>query len=689
MNLNAILSISGEPIPTGGGASSWDDISDKPFSTVDTEGGLTIQDDTLMIDTLDTIATIDYVDQQIDGVTTTLSNDYATKAELADVDDEIPHADNVTIIDNNGIWSAVGGSGSVQIDNKSLVKVNDVIQEAVPVYSEQVTTTYGPGAKFTYFEYPSGNDLDFWAASMPQWNQTQDYYNVYLSVNGVMYQGTWTAVEVNPGTYYGGWGTLLIDLGSGTQGYELYVETDNSGIESREKFHIYLNGNLISGSGSTGNVDWLLIEPSEEDASFEQWARNVSRWGTVSHTENIYHKLPHEYYDGVQEVTGYYEPEGTVQDGKAIAISSSGGIRIDNYITEEGYKLRVINLDMDTKSLVGDGDGLRSLRGDAFTEKLNSSTLFHFSYDSDCDLFDCGEFDYWLGSGGYGFIIPVKGTYILIDDRNNTWSAKGYESLFDSVEIIPHADPETEYNGKYYSDGTSVVQFVHPKFSAQQGDGFEGLAYSSTFGYFDYAKLNAQFLPIDNNTIRVNSDGIIYATGGSSGGSQSDWNEIDSTADSYIANKPAIASGAGTYSVVEAEGNSAQGSHAHAEGYGCMANGVESHAEGLKTIARTTNQHVQGKLNVINALSHSVEFADIIGNGASENARSNAEATDWNGNKYLAGDVYTHVTDWTNPQNNSIKLANIPAPPTTDDTYTLQAVVTNGEVHYYWLGTPQ
>ena len=70
-----------------GGATSWNDLQGKPFNTVDTEGGLTIQDNTLMIDTLDTIATIDYVDEQIDSIDL---SDYATKAELDAVEAEIP-----------------------------------------------------------------------------------------------------------------------------------------------------------------------------------------------------------------------------------------------------------------------------------------------------------------------------------------------------------------------------------------------------------------------------------------------------------------------------------------------------------------------------------------------------------------------------------------------------------------------
>ena len=84
--------------------------------------------------------------------------------------------------------------------------------------------------------------------------------------------------------------------------------------------------------------------------------------------------------------------------------------------------------------------------------------------------------------------------------------------------------------------------------------------------------------------------------------------------------------------------------------------------------------------------SNDPSYLDLLANGTADNARSNAEATDMSGNKYLAGDIYVNVTDWANPQANSIKLANIPAPPTTAGTYSLQVVVdASGNPTYSWI----
>lgn len=77
----------------------------------------------------------------------------------------------------------------------------------------------------------------------------------------------------------------------------------------------------------------------------------------------------------------------------------------------------------------------------------------------------------------------------------------------------------------------------------------------------------------------------------------------------------------------------------HAEGTGSWATGPSSHAEGYKTEAYGEYQHVQGKHNVVDEAN---KFADIVGNGADTQNKSNAYALDWNGNLYLKGGVYVN-----------------------------------------------
>lgn len=96
-------------------------------------------------------------------------------------------------------------------------------------------------------------------------------------------------------------------------------------------------------------------------------------------------------------------------------------------------------------------------------------------------------------------------------------------------------------------------------------------------------------------------------------------------------------------------------------GYGAFVCG-ESHS----VPADARDIHVQGKYSVSNNIQ---QFADVVGNGTANNKRSNAEATDWGGNKYLAGDVYVGVTNWgTTPSVGAAKL-----PKEVDFSYALQS----------------
>ena len=112
------------------------------------------------------------------------------------------------------------------------------------------------------------------------------------------------------------------------------------------------------------------------------------------------------------------------------------------------------------------------------------------------------------------------------------------------------------------------------------------------------------------------------------------------------------ASGADSHA--EGSGNTASGDCSHAEGNATTASGTYSHAEGSYTRASGDFSHVQGKFNIEDT---SNKYADIIGNGTSDTARSNAATVDWAGNAWFAGDVYTGSTSGTNKDEGSKKLA--------------------------------
>lgn len=90
----------------------------------------------------------------------------------------------------------------------------------------------------------------------------------------------------------------------------------------------------------------------------------------------------------------------------------------------------------------------------------------------------------------------------------------------------------------------------------------------------------------------------------------------------------------GQNSHAEGQSTTASGPDSHAEGCHTTAFGDFSHAEGNNTTANGESQHVQGKYNIADETS-----AFIIGNGSSDNARSNAMKVDWSGNLEVAGDL--------------------------------------------------
>ena len=95
----------------------------------------------------------------------------------------------------------------------------------------------------------------------------------------------------------------------------------------------------------------------------------------------------------------------------------------------------------------------------------------------------------------------------------------------------------------------------------------------------------------------------------------------------------------------EGNGTRATAQCSHAEGRETEAHGLSSHVEGLGTITYTENQHVQGKYNIEDDYD---AYAHIVGNGTSNNNRSNAHTVDWDGNAWYSGKVSVGTAE--NPQ---------------------------------------
>lgn len=102
----------------------------------------------------------------------------------------------------------------------------------------------------------------------------------------------------------------------------------------------------------------------------------------------------------------------------------------------------------------------------------------------------------------------------------------------------------------------------------------------------------------------------------------------------------------------EGADTTATGNYAHAEGLSTVANGYNSHSQGQNTTATHRSQFVFGEYNELDTstaqASSKGTYVELVGNGTSNSARSNARTLDWSGNEWLAGTL----TVGANPTNN-------------------------------------
>lgn len=608
----------------------WDSITAKPFSTIDYETGLTVYDNTLMIDTLDTIATIDYVNSQIPD-----TSDFVTAEALT------PYVEASSL-------SPVAFSGSYNdLSNTPTIPVVPTNVSAFTNDAGYVTDSITTGlATEGYVDYRLEDcvkfiDLEGYA--------TESYVN--SAVGNISYndlndkpsiptvsaqQGLTTGITVGSVTIDGSTTVFYAPEGGGSS-----LEPDNLTIE-------------LDGNGKLSTVIKMYD-------------------GTAEYTCPV-----------LNDFTG-----GTINDQNYCSYLADTQTGTLNAIISYDNTQEEITINMGTSAVSGSS----AITSIDFSTRTVSGTFSSISYIAFPDLeriyTDYQAYNMAPSSNGWGSLIVMrtKITGSTYDAQRNAYTMNTSSglilyrisaSLFSSApaqdDVITIKGYLRRYSSNREIDGTDanhpisyVINEGSNAVANYNGGSYEYQIDTITVGHI--YQLPVKYVPIDNSTI-VSNGQVISAS--------LTW--------SNMTGKPAIATSSGTNSIIEGllpggeYNNVASGAYAHAEGYRTIAGGNYSHAEGYGTNA-SSYQHVQGKHNVGGLI-----YADIIGNGSDENNESNAEATDWYGNKYLAGCIYFNVSDWNDPQNNSTKLATIPECPTdTDGTYTLQATVSDGEVSYSWV----
>ena len=167
---------------------------------------------------------------------------------------------------------------------------------------------------------------------------------------------------------------------------------------------------------------------------------------------------------------------------------------------------------------------------------------------------------------------------------------------------------------------------------------FSSISYSSVLSVYTYSK------PNDRTVVNLNrpTDGVVTLGWGAFGiGAQ---NVVTGSNALALGYKNVVAGDFGAAFGQENEVgysgfaagimNKAKGKAAFSAGDNNEANGFASSAEGYYTRANSNVQHVQGKYNIVD---NNEKYAHIVGNGKSEETRSNAHTLDWDGNAWFAG----------------------------------------------------
>lgn len=173
-----------------------------------------------------------------------------------------------------------------------------------------------------------------------------------------------------------------------------------------------------------------------------------------------------------------------------------------------------------------------------------------------------------------------------------------------------------------------------------------------------------------NGTTASSNNSHAEGNGTTASGGCSHAEGFDTTASGYVSHAEGIRTTAsGSESHAEGSRTTASGHQSHAEGNETTASGSFSHAEGDNTTASRRSQHVQGEYNIKDPANdpHSRgKYAHIVGNGTSDDNRSNAHTLDWDGNAWYAGYVEGTALILKSPNGTRFRI-------TVDDSGTLSA----------------
>ena len=182
-----------------------------------------------------------------------------------------------------------------------------------------------------------------------------------------------------------------------------------------------------------------------------------------------------------------------------------------------------------------------------------------------------------------------------------------------------HAEGSTTITSEEMSHAEGRATIASGKYSHAEGKGYNAVRNNITYTTLEQNRYKLSQLP---NGCKV-SDKIII------GKKIYTISSIDSTDSTIITTSPNLPSSSEAQSIGVIIISPT------------IASGLVSHAEGYETTANHKSQHVFGEYNIADdstaAATKRGNYVEIVGNGTSDNALSNARTLDWSGNEVLAG----------------------------------------------------
>lgn len=264
------------------------------------------------------------------------------------------------------------------------------------------------------------------------------------------------------------------------------------------------------------------------------------------------------------------------------------------------------------------------------TEGTNTKSVGSYSHAEGNNTISVGDYSHAEGSGSgqsKTFTYVSSKTFTLSGDWTAYKNSAVYYEATDTYEQITDVTYNSSTN---LSTFTFKKSFVSANFTGQLWRGFAGGTYSHSEGRYTKACGNYSHAEGSGST-SIGSNSHAEGNGSTSIGSHS-----------HAEGNGTIASAYASHS--EGDSTVASGSTSHSEGYETEASGVNSHSEGCGTIANSLSQHVSGEYNIedpdYTSSGNRGKYAEIIGNGTDDSARSNARTLDWNGNMWIAGNLF-------------------------------------------------